>query len=191
MLMALIFALELLGDTGRLCLRYDRVAIAQGEVWRLLTGNLVHLGWWHWFLNELGIIVFVLLCPDPLSGWVWARRVVLLGVGMTTCLYFLVPEMRWYVGLSGVSHGLFLLGLGRQALARDLIAVGCLAFLFGKLAWEMAMGVPVSDEQAIGGRVALESHLYGALSALLYGLAFGAFTRLEPLVPRWMRRAKA
>jgi len=39
--------------------------------------------------------------------------------------------------------------------------------------------VPVSDEQAIGGKVLVESHLYGSLSAVLYGLIFGAFTRAE------------
>ena len=34
-------------------------AIAGGEWWRLLTGNLVHLGWWHLFLNEMGLLVLV------------------------------------------------------------------------------------------------------------------------------------
>jgi hypothetical protein len=82
--------------------------------------------------------------------------------------------------MSGVIHGLFLLGLVRQVVRdRDLIAAGCIAYLVGKIAWEMYSGVPVSDEQAIGGKVLVESHLYGTLSAVLYGLIFGAFTRAE------------
>ena len=185
-LIALVLLLGLGGEPVRVALRYDSAAIAAGEWWRLLTGNLVHLGWWHLFLNEVGLLVLVLLCPESLSWSVWARRLLLLGLGMSLGLYWFVPGAQWYVGLSGVIHGLFLLGLGRQVLRdRDLIAAGCIAYLVGKIAWEMVSGVPVSDEQAIGGKVLVESHLYGTLSALLYGLIFGAFTRAETF-----RRAK-
>lgn len=178
-LMALVLVLGLGGEPVREALRYDAPAIAAGQWWRLLTGNLVHLGGWHLFLNEVGLLVLVLLCPERLSWAVWARRLLFLGLGMSLGLYFFVPQTRWYVGMSGVIHGLFLLGLGRQVMQRDLIAAGCLAYLVGKIGWEMVVGVPVSDETAIGGKVLVESHLYGTLSALLYGLIFGAFTRLE------------
>jgi rhomboid family GlyGly-CTERM serine protease len=179
-LMALILALGLGGEPVRVALRYDAAAIGAGEWWRLLTGNFVHLGWWHLALNELGLLVLVLLCPEPLPWSVWLRRVVLLGLGMSLGLYWLVPSTSWYVGMSGVIHGLFLLGLVRPVLQeRDLIAAGCIAYLVGKIAWELHSGVPVSDEEAIGGKVLVESHLYGTLSAVLYGLIFGAFTRAE------------
>jgi len=179
-IMALLLLLALGGETARTALRYDADAIASGEGWRLLTGNLVHLGWWHLFLNEMGLLVLVLLCPEPLAWSVWLRRVVLIGLGMGAGLYFFVPTTEWYVGMSGVIHGLFVLGLGRQVVERrDLIAAGCLAYLVGKIAWEMIAGVPVSDESAIGGKVLVESHLYGSLSALIYGLIFGAFRRAE------------
>ena len=179
-LMALILLLGLGGETVRAALRYDSAAIGAGEWWRLLTGNFVHLGWWHLFLNEMGLLVLVLLCPEALSWQVWMRRMLLLSLGMSAGLYFFVPGTHWYVGMSGVIHGLFVLGLGRQVLAgRDLIAAGCLAYLVGKIAWEMSAGVPVSDEAAIGGKVLVESHLYGSLSAVIYGLIFGAFRRVE------------
>ena len=146
----------------------------------MLGGNFVHLGWWHLFLNEMGLLVLLLLCPEKLAWSVWLRRLVLLGIGMSAGLYWFVPDTTWYVGMSGVIHGLFVLGLGRQVLTqRDLIAAGCLAYLVGKIAWELYAGAPVSDEAAIGGKVLVESHLYGSLSALIYGLIFGAFWRLE------------
>ena len=179
-LMALAALLALGGDPVRAALGYDRGAIAAGQWWRLLTDNFVHLGWWHLLLNELGLLVLVLLCPDALSWGVWLRRVVLIGIGMSLGLYLLVPRVSWYVGMSGLIHGLFALGLGRQVLKdRDLIAAGCLAYLVGKIGWELATGVPVSDEAALGGHVLVESHLYGTLSAVAYGLIFGAFTGVE------------
>jgi len=178
--MALVLLLGLGGEAVRTALRYDTDAINAGEWWRLLTGSFVHLGWWHLFLNEMGLLVLVLLCPEALPWSVWARRLLLLSLGMSAGLYFFVPDAQWYVGMSGVIHGLFVLGLGRQILVgRDLIAAGCLAYLVGKIAWEMAAGVPVSDEAAIGGKVLVESHLYGSLSAVIYGLIFGAFRWVE------------
>lgn len=181
-LMALVALLGLGGAPVRDALSFDRVAIDAGQWWRLLSDNFVHLGAWHLFLNELGLLVLVLLCPDALSWGVWLRRVVLIGVGMSLGLYCFVPQLRWYVGMSGLIHGLFALGLGRQVLKdRDLIAAGCLAYLVGKIGWELATGVPVSDETAIGGKVLVESHLYGTLSAIAYGLIFGAFTGVETI----------
>ena len=180
LLAALVLLLGAGGDTLRDALRYDRSAVEAGQWWRIVTCSFVHLGWWHLLLNEIGLLVLVLLCPEPLSGAVWARRVLLLAAGMGLGLHFLVPGTAWYVGLSGVAHGLFVLGLARPALKdRDLIAAGCLVFLVGKIAWEMKFGAALSDEQAIGGRVLVESHLYGTLSAFVYGLIFGAFTRAE------------
>jgi rhomboid family GlyGly-CTERM serine protease len=178
-LMGLLLLTELLGNSGREWLRYDRSLIGAGEWWRLLTGSFVHLGWWHLFLNEMGLAVLVLLCPQPLSFAVWARRLLLLSVGMSLGLYLFVPQLGFYVGMSGVIHGLFLLGLMPQVLKKDLIALGCLLYLFGKLGWEIYSGAPVSDEQALGGSVVLESHLFGTLSALAYGVIFHVFTRTE------------
>ena len=174
--MALILLLGLGGEAARVALRYDHGAIAGGQWWRLLTGNFVHLGWWHLFLNEMGLAVLVLLCPEKLSWAVWVRRLVLLSLGMSAGLYFLT-DTAWYVGMSGVIHGLFVLGLVPQIRKKDLIAAGCLLYLMGKIGWEMWAGVPVSDETAIGGKVLVESHLYGSLSAVVYGLISGAFWR--------------
>lgn len=174
-LMLLLLGTELLGDWGREILRYDRALILDGQWWRLLSGNFVHLGWYHWFLNEMGLVVLVLLCPEVLPLRVWIRRVLLLGTGMSLGLLTFVPDLTGYVGMSGVIHGLFVLGLVPQVLRRDLIAAGCLLYLLGKIGWELYAGAPVSDETAIGGRVVVESHLLGVVCASLYGVIFSSF----------------
>jgi rhomboid family GlyGly-CTERM serine protease len=178
-LMMVLLCTELLGDWGRETLRYDRGLIAAGQWWRMLSCNFVHLGWWHWFLNELGLLVLVLLCPQALSPAVWMRRLILLSLGMSVGLYCFVPQMSYYVGMSGIIHGLFVLGLMPQVLKKDLISACCLAYILGKLIWELMTGAPLSDEQAIGGHVAIQSHLFGAISALVYGLIFRSYTRIE------------
>lgn len=169
--------LQVSGGWAQQWLSFDRAALASGQWWRLLSGNFLHLGFYHLTLNLLGLVVLVLLCPQPLSLREWLRRLACLSIGVTAGLYLLAPQWTNYVGLSGVLHGLFLLGLLSQALRRDRVAIACLLYLAGKLGWEWVVGVPVSDEQAIGGRVVLEAHLFGTLAAILYGLAFGIFIR--------------
>jgi rhomboid family GlyGly-CTERM serine protease len=176
--LALILVAVLLesgGEHWRTALRYDRVAIADGELWRLLSGNFVHLGWWHLLLNGLSLVLLVMLCPDRLSAGEWLRRILLLCLGMSAGLYFLAPGLATYVGLSGMIYGLFVLGLGRQAAQRDGIAILCLLFLACRVGWELVIGAPASEEGLIGGKVVAESHLFGGLSALVYGFAFRVF----------------
>ncbi|HSW15462.1 MAG TPA: rhombosortase [Solimonas sp.] len=167
--------LELGGEPLRALLAWDRGLIGAGQWWRLLTGNFVHLGPYHLLLNVLGLLVLVLLCPQRLSAWRWLLRLLVLGLAVGLGLLLFAPQWQRYVGLSGVLHGLFLLGLVPQLRRGDRIALVALLYLFGKLAWEMWSGVPVSDERALGGRVVLESHLFGTLGALVYGLAFEFF----------------
>lgn len=170
-------ALQVCGNWAQEWLSYDRAAFASGQWWRLLSGNFLHLGFHHLMLNLLGLVALVLLCPQPLPLREWLRRLVCLSIGVTAGLNLLAPQWSNYVGLSGVVHGLFVLGLVPQALRRDRIAIACLLYLAGKLGWEWVMGVPVSDEQAIGGRVVLEAHLFGTLTAIVYGLVFGIFVQ--------------
>ncbi|AXQ29440.1 rhombosortase [Solimonas sp. K1W22B-7] len=177
-LLCLLLALG--GDAARAALEYRREAVAAGQWWRLLSGNFLHFGWYHLGLNLAGLWVLVLLCPEPLPARAWLLRLLLLGLGVTVGLYALAPQWRSYVGFSGVLHGLFLLGLLPQALRRDGIALAAIACLLAKLAWEWATGTPISDEQALGGRVAHEAHRFGIMTALCYAAIAGLFRPRTP-----------
>jgi rhomboid family GlyGly-CTERM serine protease len=162
-------------------LSMTRDGVEAGQLWRLISGHVVHLGWYHLALNLTGLAALLVLCPAPLSSREWLRRFVLVALGCSLALYAFAPDVSWYMGLSGLLHGLFLLGLVPMVLARDPIATAALAFLLAKLCWEQVAGVPLSDQQAIGGPVVTLAHLFGTLAALVYGFAFGVFRRGEPL----------
>ncbi|WP_238388333.1 rhombosortase [Sinimarinibacterium sp. NLF-5-8] len=176
LLIGLMLALDFLGGAVvQHALAWDRQAIAAGQWWRLWTGHLVHLSHYHLLLNVAGLLVLGLLCPQPLPALVWLRRLLVLGLGVGIGLLWAVPSLRWYVGMSGVIHGLFVLGLAPQIRRGDGIAIVCGLYLVGKVGWELYAGAPLSDEAAIGGRVITEAHALGVLSALGYGLVFGSF----------------
>jgi rhomboid family GlyGly-CTERM serine protease len=171
----LVFVMSLLGlwgDSARELMMLDRAAIAEGQVWRLLSAHFVHLNAYHLNLNLVAVGVYVLLCGSALSPRDWLLRLFVLGLGVGLGLYLLVPEIGRYAGFSGVAHGLFMLGLWPMVRRGDRIALLCMLVLMGKIAWEQWFGAPVSDAEAIGGRVAIEAHALGVAVALAYGAAF-------------------
>lgn len=175
-LMALLILLTaLLGDLGRELLRYDRAAIDVGQWWRLLTGNLVHVGWYHLLLNEIGLFILVLLCAERLPLRWWGARLLWLSLCVGLGIHWFSPETSWYVGLSGAQHGFFVIGLWPLARRGELIPIGCLLYLVGKLLWEEFGGGVISDTTAIGAEVLTWSHFSGAIGGGLWLLFFSNF----------------
>jgi rhomboid family GlyGly-CTERM serine protease len=165
------------GAPVRDALALSRAGLQDAQLWRLLSAHFVHLGTYHAALNLVGLAILAWLCPQALTAREWLRRLLWLSLAVSAGVWLLVPALTSYVGFSGVLHGLFLLGLAPQARAGDRIAIACLLYLGGKLVWEIVVGVPLSDEQAIGGRVVTQAHLFGTLAALAYGLTFKTFAR--------------
>ena len=160
-LLSTLFAL--FGDGARNGLRYDRAAIFDGQWWRLISGNLVHLGWPHLLLNLAGLILVWLLFHHALStrNWIVVTLSSALAVGGGLLLFD--PDLRWYVGLSGVLHGLFAAGIV-AALFSGKRAEWLLLILFvTKLVWEQTVGSLPGTAELAGGKVIVDAHLYGAI----------------------------
>jgi rhomboid family GlyGly-CTERM serine protease len=151
------------GDELRLLLRYERSALAALQLWRLLTGHLVHLGPGHMLLDVAALLILTLIFAPYLRARDWATVSLLAVVFIDFGLYVFNRDVQWYVGLSGLLHGywvagcLFALSGGyRQALILLMLVVGKLLYegLFG--------GVPMTGDLA-GGPVVTEAHFWGAL----------------------------
>ena len=186
-LLGLFSAALLLLDTETVAaLSYNRQAVADGQWWRLLTANFVHLGWWHYSLNVASLALLLALCPERLPGWDWLARILLVSFGTCLGMYWRAPWITSYVGLSGMIYGLFFLGLGAQAIAGDRFAWACMAFLAARITWEFVVGIPRSEEELVGGHIVPESHLFGVIAALGYAVIRSAGLRL---LTRWRRDA--
>jgi rhomboid family GlyGly-CTERM serine protease len=174
--------LSLGGESWREALRYERAAVLHGEYWRLVTGHLVHGNTQHLLLNVLGLGVIAALFPRAfsLSGWLFvaALSVAVIDVGFVLW----EPQLEWYVGLSGVLHGM--LAAGAVAWWRHeskAFALALTAILIGKLAWEQWHGaLPLSGDMP----VIVDAHLYGAIGGALAAGALWALRRGWPPRPR-------
>ncbi|HEY8520635.1 MAG TPA: rhombosortase [Gammaproteobacteria bacterium] len=169
-------AFGLLGEAGRAFGRYEREMLELGEWWRLATAHLVHLGPGHLALNLAALALIGALFDDLLSAGEWAAATVASAAAIDAGLWAFAPQIAWYVGLSGVLHGLFAYGAlklaSRGAVAGWLGAAG----LGAKLAWEHWAGAVPFSAATTGGPVVVEAHLFGALGGAL-ALAAAAAVR--------------
>ncbi len=79
--------------------------------------------------------------------------------------------MGWYMGLSGVLHGLLILCLARGMAFHPRLNGILLLVLFLKLAWEWRYG-SLSGEELFDFPVITSAHVYGALGGALLALWF-------------------
>jgi len=163
----IVLLIQLGGDTASQWLRYDRDGILNGEVWRIITGHLVHLGWPHLLMNIIGLLLIWLLFGHLIKRNSWflilTANTILTSAGM---LLF-NPELKWYVGLSGVLHGMFVAGAVISIKAGYRAELLLLVLLTAKLAWEQVVGPLPGSAEFAGGNVIVDAHLYGAISGLI------------------------
>ncbi len=170
-------ALAIAGDPARAWLRYDRQGIADGEFWRLVTGHFVHLGWSHFILNLLGLLLIWYLVGSHLrvTNWLLISLVAIIGIDLGFWLF--EPQLVWYVGLSGLLHALLAAGVvGGYSNARAESLLLALVLL-GKLAYEQISGPLPGSEQSTGGAVVVAAHLYGAIAGAFAAAIFAIRSR--------------
>ena len=153
---------------------YDRLAIGNGEWWRLVTGHLVHLSPSHLFMNLAALIVVGAIIERGRY-----RRVpelaltAALAIGLV--LYLAQPSLRFYGGLSGLLTAavayVALNGLSDRGPWRWVCIAG-VVLLTLKLACELALEGSLFLAASPGEFEPIPlSHVTGAIvAAMLYGL---------------------
>lgn len=149
---------------------YDRAAIIHGEIWRLLSGNLVHFSLAHLFYNLVAWLIAGTIIE--LYGYRFFPVLILSSsilIGIT--LYILEPELYFYAGLSGVVSAavayLCLQGMGEKGVLRWLCAAA-LTGLIAKTLIEIGAGssfmLLLHEEDFVPVPL---SHLAGIVTAIL------------------------
>ncbi len=169
-IVAIAAAIAVTGDLGREVLRYDRIAISDGAVWRLLSGHFVHLGWSHFLLNGVGLLLIFYLVASRFSPVQWLLLTSVVIAGIDIGFWYWQPQLIWYVGLSGLLHGYLAAGAVDGIRTRQLDYWLIAAFLLLKVGYEQLLGPLPGSEGTTGGNVVVAAHLYGAISGALAGL---------------------
>lgn len=152
-------------------LEYNRSAIANGQLWRLLSGHLLHSNSYHLLMNIAGLMVMMLIhgaLPQRLA-LLW--QCLIFSTAISIGLWFFSPDIQLYVGLSGVLHALLcfgaLLDIRQGYRSGYLILVGVTA----KIVSEQYFGPDAELSAKIAAEVAINAHLYGAMIGVITGIA--------------------
>lgn len=150
---------------------YDRAAMSRGQIWRAVTGQLVH---WSFGMAalDLGVIAVAGACLELRS-----RRIACLALALAVALVGVavdagVPSLEHYRGSSGVGSALvaaLVLDLIRRegSTLRRVLAAGVGAAFVAKLAWELATGSALPPGHLPPGiAVVPQAHFAGALAGL-------------------------
>jgi rhomboid family GlyGly-CTERM serine protease len=162
---------------GGALLQYDRARVADGEVWRLVTGQMVH-----WTAPMAVADLTVLLV---LGAWLeleGRRRAAACALGLGALLaaagiQFLRPGLSLYRGSSGLASALFVLtcleALRPPARLSSRVLSACALLLFAaKIAVEMMTGHPLfaGDLPEMVDAVPLVHLLGGLAGAVAFGV---------------------
>ncbi len=162
-----LLLLALGGEETAILLRYDRHALLHGELWRLLTAHVVHLGWGHLFLNLTGLALIAFFFVALVPAWFWLMAIFFSAVAISSALLGFNTELMWYVGFSGILHSLFVVGGVADARLRPWEGGLFTALITIKVLWEQLVGPLPGSEAAAGGPVLVDAHFYGFLAGLL------------------------
>jgi rhomboid family GlyGly-CTERM serine protease len=162
--LALLWALRAGGPEWTVALRYERVRIAGGQWWRLVTGHWVHLDTRHLLLDSGGLVLLWCLYARELRPAQWLLVLAGATFAIDAGLWWGDPGLAWYVGISGLLHGAWAAGAMAQLLRGDRRAALMLALLAAKLLLERRSAGSVL---ASGLPVVHLAHDCGALAGLL------------------------
>jgi rhomboid family GlyGly-CTERM serine protease len=145
---------------------FDRVAIANGEWWRLVTGHWVHSDGPHalWDIAALALI------GGLLEGRGKRRLAIAASVGIVAvdaCIWWWLPDLERYCGLSGMLNTLFIIALADLwQLYRHPVFPAAMLLLGGKLIAEMAAGQSVLVNPSWPG--VPMAHVAGCLGGVVF-----------------------
>lgn len=161
-----------LGELFTQALVYQRQLITEGEIWRLITGHILHTNGYHLLLNLAALLMLWALHGRFYRIKSYTALFLFCSIFTSIGIYYFDPTLLQYVGLSGVLHGVFVYGAIMDINAKD--KTGYLLFLgvWLKVAHEQFYGASTDVSNLIEANVAVNAHLWGALGGLLFSVGY-------------------
>jgi rhomboid family GlyGly-CTERM serine protease len=149
-------------------LAYYHNGIAEGEIWRLISATFCHTNFNHLVLNIVGLIITLALFIDFFKTIKILPIIIFCSLFIGLCLFLFDTEVIWYVGLSGVLHGLFSYGVVTDIGNKDPWGYLLGAGLVIKIIYEQMFGASQSTINLIAAQVLVNAHLYGAIAGFVF-----------------------
>ena len=160
-------------------LAFARQQAVTGSWWQWLSAHFVHSNFVHYLVNMIGLGLLWMLHGEYASAKSFVVNFVIIALGISVGIYLFSPSLGWYVGMSGVLHGLFAWGvvidIYRKRKTGYLLMIG----LVIKLIDEQFFSTSHFMADLIEVGVAIDAHLYGAIVGLVLGIIDVMYTRAK------------
>jgi len=171
---------------------YNTVAIAAGQLWRIVTCHVAHWSFDHLFWDVGSLLVLGAICElRDRRALMWCIGAS--AVAIPAAVWILMPDLETYRGLSGIDSALFVL-LAVSMLRESLTdgdhrwAALCGAVLIGfagKIAYELLSGGTLFVDSATSNMIPVPlAHVVGGIVGAACGVWFRAKDRRAMLVSR-------
>ncbi|MGB0466313.1 MAG: rhombosortase [Pontibacterium sp.] len=173
----------LMGDAGREILRFERESVLAGEWYRLISAHFVHTNTVHALMNITALSLIWFLFYPVLRPGQWLLALLICSLSTSLGLLFFTGY-DWYVGLSGVIHGLMLMAFYLDRRLGRGLNVLLIAGLLIKVLYEITIGASRVSQSLISADVIEEAHLYGLLGGILIVLLIQFKRSVLPVITR-------
>lgn len=162
------FAIYFLAPSNSNIIDYNRSLISQGELWRLFTGNFNHTNIYHLLLNIAAFLTIAALHNQHYSFRRFSFVLFYLSSMVGLFIYLFSSDVTLYVGLSGLLHGLIVIGgyfdIRKGMRSGYVLIIGAAI----KVAYEQIFNNTEMVSHLIEARVLTEAHLYGLIAGLIF-----------------------
>ncbi|MBL6734252.1 MAG: rhombosortase [Shewanellaceae bacterium] len=160
--------------------QYNRYIVGQGvQLYRLITAHFMHTGEFHLVLNIIMLWFIGLLHSRHYKLWQWCLMIPMLMIGVSAGIHYLDPNTVYYIGLSGILHGLVVIGAIADLHCQQRSGYVLLLLVVIKVAMdEFGPNFP-GLQMLIQADIPANANLFGALTGLILGLIF-PFTLPRP-----------
>lgn len=179
MLISVMFVLELTKPTSEQVFGFFPEYIANGEYWRAVTGQLLHINFNHLLLNVSGLALIWALHGEYYNVKHYCVTLLMALTAIGVALTF-VTQVH-YAGLSGVLHSMLVYGALIDIYKAKRTGWVILIGMFIKVGYEITFGASATTAELISANVATEAHLAGAVVGLIIGLLFIIVKRKKAL----------
>lgn len=153
--------------------QYNRYIVGQGvQLYRLVTAHFMHTGEFHLVFNIIALWFIGLLHSRHYKLWQWCLMFPMLMAGTMAGIHYLDPNIAYYIGLSGILHGLVVIGAIADLHCKLRSGYVLLLLLVIKIALdELNIGFP-NFQMLIQADIPTNANIFGTLTGLVLGLIF-------------------
>lgn len=157
-------------------LTYERDLIADGEWYRILTGQFTHRSLVHLLANLVGVCIAWWLFVSYFAGqpaWHFWMVIIVCAWSSGLGLWLFAPHIEYYVGFSGTLYGVYSYGAFRDVIARIRFGWLILLTVIISATWEYFVA-PIEFLSPVRELLATPAHFFGMVGGLLLAVIFSA-----------------